>query len=177
MPGSSSRFIIRAGTPAMSGSVANSRTLTRITPSSLGNRRREGIGTLPRRQRRRGCGRLRSGYGGLRRGRGGHERCRNDHEGWDHAHNVLGYRNRAGRRSGDSRRRSKSVALSATCHFEPVQFLLDLVKRIVADLVVGAHGENGLPRRLEGAAMELAVRDADDRRRRIRPRARGSGAR
>ena len=34
--GWSSRFIIRAATPSMSGSVANSRTLTRITPSRSG---------------------------------------------------------------------------------------------------------------------------------------------
>ena len=48
----------------------------------------------------------------------------------------------------------------ALCHFEPVEFLFHFVKRIVADLVVGPHGENSLSRRLKGRAAEVAVREA-----------------
>jgi hypothetical protein len=45
----------------------------------------------------------------------------------------------------------------AAGHFEPVQFLFDLMERVVADLVVGPHDEHRLPRGLEGATVELAV--------------------
>ena len=50
-----------------------------------------------------------------------------------------------------------SLVVRTTCHFEPVQLLFDLMKRVVADLVVGAHGEHRLPHRLDGSAMEFAV--------------------
>src|SRR6185436_3806454 len=46
----------------------------------------------------------------------------------------------------------------AAGHFEPVQFLFDLMERVVADLVVGTHGEHRLTRRLEGATVEVVVR-------------------
>jgi len=42
-------------------------------------------------------------------------------------------------------------------HFEPVQFLFHLMKRIVADLVAGTHGENRLPCRVDSGAMEVAM--------------------
>jgi len=47
--------------------------------------------------------------------------------------------------------------MAASCHLEPVQFFLDAVKRIVADLVVGAHGEHRLPCRHHGSVMDAAV--------------------
>jgi hypothetical protein len=50
------------------------------------------------------------------------------------------------------------VSLPAARHFEPVQFFFHLMKRIVADLVVVAHGENGLACGLNGIAMDVAVR-------------------
>jgi hypothetical protein len=46
-------------------------------------------------------------------------------------------------------------------HFEPVQLLFDLVKRVVADLIAVAHGEHGLPRGLQGGTMNLDVRRAN----------------
>ena len=46
---------------------------------------------------------------------------------------------------------SSRLLVWATCHLEPVQFLFDSMKGIVADLVVGTHGENGLPGRFRAA--------------------------
>jgi Dolichyl-phosphate-mannose-protein mannosyltransferase len=43
------------------------------------------------------------------------------------------------------------------CHFQPVQFLFDLMERIVADLVVGTHVENSLSSRFERATMQFAM--------------------
>src|SRR2546428_9883001 len=42
-------------------------------------------------------------------------------------------------------------------HFDPVQFLLHLMKRIVADLFTHPHGENSLARRLKGTAVTVVV--------------------
>jgi hypothetical protein len=50
-----------------------------------------------------------------------------------------------------------SLVLAAIRHFEPVQFLFYLVQRIVADLVVSAHGKNGLSGRPKGSTMNLTV--------------------
>jgi hypothetical protein len=41
-------------------------------------------------------------------------------------------------------------------HFEPVQFLFDPMKRIVANLVAGPHGKDGFPRSLAPSAMAAA---------------------
>ena len=45
----------------------------------------------------------------------------------------------------------------ATRHFEPVKFLLELVKRIVTDLLVGPHGEYFFTCRVQSPPMELLV--------------------
>ncbi|MBA2565180.1 MAG: hypothetical protein H0V09_07125 [Gemmatimonadetes bacterium] len=50
-----------------------------------------------------------------------------------------------------------SLMVRTTCHFEPIQFLFDPMKGIIADLVVGTHVENSPPRRLESSAMDFAV--------------------
>ena len=42
-------------------------------------------------------------------------------------------------------------------HLDPVQFLFEPVKGVVANLVVGTHRDDRLPRRLEGITMELAM--------------------
>src|SRR2546425_3020785 len=42
-------------------------------------------------------------------------------------------------------------------HFDPVQFLFHLMKRVVADLFTHPHGENSLARRLKGSAVTVAV--------------------
>ena len=49
------------------------------------------------------------------------------------------------------------IVLPAARHFDPVQFLFHLMKRIIADLVTRTHGENSLARRLKGA-REVEVR-------------------
>ena len=46
---------------------------------------------------------------------------------------------------------------AAACHFKPVQFLFDDVKRIVADLVTGTQGQDGRSRGVDGATMEFAM--------------------
>lgn len=59
------------------------------------------------------------------------------------------------------RAKSRSAALAllgTTRHFQPVQLLFNPMKGIVADLITGTHGENGLSRRLEGSTMQLSVR-------------------
>ena len=45
----------------------------------------------------------------------------------------------------------------AARHFDPVQFLFHLMKRIIADLFARTHGENRLARRLKGSAVNVAV--------------------
>src|SRR5262249_62086751 len=57
-------------------------------------------------------------------------------------------------------RRNTLPGPAPLCHFEPVQFLFHPMKGVVADLVAGTHGENGLPSRPEGSTMDLAVRGA-----------------
>ena len=52
--GSSTRVIMRAATPSMSGSEANSRSVTVMTPSVADDRLRKGIVGLSRGQRARG---------------------------------------------------------------------------------------------------------------------------
>jgi hypothetical protein len=49
------------------------------------------------------------------------------------------------------------------CHLDPVQFLFDLMKGVVPDLVVGAHDEDRLPGRFQSCAMQFAVRGARSR--------------
>jgi hypothetical protein len=51
-------------------------------------------------------------------------------------------------------RELQSTLVSATRHLEPVQFLFDTMERIVADLVVGTHGKNSVPRRVDRPAVE-----------------------
>ena len=46
---------------------------------------------------------------------------------------------------------------AAPCHFKPVQFLLDDVERIVADLVIGTHSQDGFPDGVDRATMEFAM--------------------
>src|SRR5215470_10815826 len=41
----------------------------------------------------------------------------------------------------------------AAGHFQPVQILLQFMKRVVADFVVGAHRENRVARGAEGVSM------------------------
>ena len=50
------------------------------------------------------------------------------------------------------------VFLAAARHFEPVQFLFHLMKRVVADLIAGPHGKDGLAGCLHGAPMDFVVR-------------------
>ena len=45
----------------------------------------------------------------------------------------------------------------AARHFDPVQFLFHLMKRIVADLFTRTHGENCLASRLKGPVVNVAV--------------------
>ena len=47
--------------------------------------------------------------------------------------------------------------LAATGHFQPIQFLLDLMEGVVTDFVTGTHRQNGLPRQANGVAMHLAM--------------------
>ena len=54
-------------------------------------------------------------------------------------------------------RRGAGLLLPAARHFDPVQFLFHLMKGIVADLVAGAHRENGLARRLKCVGGECRV--------------------
>ena len=49
------------------------------------------------------------------------------------------------------------LLFAAASHFDPVQFLFHLMKGIVADFVAGAHGENGLARRVKSAVVNVAV--------------------
>ena len=74
----------------------------------------------------------------------------------------LAYARQPTQKSREFPTRSARVLLPvpAACHFEPVQFLLDAVERIVADLVVGTHGENGLARCLKGRPMDCPVSGA-----------------
>src|SRR5262245_423120 len=51
------------------------------------------------------------------------------------------------------------VVLSSASHFQPVQLLFELMERVVANLVAGAHRVNGLARRLERPPMNIGVRD------------------
>src|SRR5712692_7456157 len=59
--------------------------------------------------------------------------------------------------SMERRSRRGSSAVLAAGHFDPVQFLFHLMKRIIADLVTCTHGENSLARRLNGSAVKVAV--------------------
>ncbi len=45
----------------------------------------------------------------------------------------------------------------ATRHFDPVQRLLHLVKRVIANLFIRTHGENCLACRLKGSAAQVVV--------------------
>src|SRR3954467_11222968 len=49
---------------------------------------------------------------------------------------------------------------AAARHFHPVQLLFDGMERIVANLVIGAHGDHRLLSRLQRAAMDLSMRRA-----------------
>jgi hypothetical protein len=49
----------------------------------------------------------------------------------------------------------------ASRHFEPIELLLDLMERVVADFVVGAHLGDRLPRSLDGGAPEALVGGLD----------------
>ena len=51
-----------------------------------------------------------------------------------------------------------SRRLPCARHFEPVQLLLDAMKGIVPDLVVGTHGENGLPGGVDRITTDLRPR-------------------
>src|SRR5438128_7965463 len=55
-------------------------------------------------------------------------------------------------------RPTRSFSLPAVSHFDPVQFLFHLMKRIIADLVAGTHGENSLTRRVKGVSMNVAMK-------------------
>ena len=57
----------------------------------------------------------------------------------------------------DHRFSQASLGLPVADHLEPVQLLFQLVEGVVADLIARAHGEHGLPRRIEGVAMEVVV--------------------
>ena len=46
-----------------------------------------------------------------------------------------------------------SFTLATDCHFVPIEFFFHEVEGIVADLVVGSHGENCLTRGDEGCSM------------------------
>ena len=61
---------------------------------------------------------------------------------------------------GDYLFRLDILVAAAARHFDPVQFLFHLMKRVVADLFTGTHGENRLARRLKGSAVHVAVGDA-----------------
>ena len=50
-----------------------------------------------------------------------------------------------------------AIFFRAGGHFDPVQFFFHLMKRIVADLVGVAHGENGAARRSKRGAVDLIV--------------------
>ena len=49
------------------------------------------------------------------------------------------------------------LAALAARHLQPVQFLFDAVKGVVADLVSGAHREDGFPCRSERTPVQLAM--------------------
>jgi hypothetical protein len=53
------------------------------------------------------------------------------------------------------------VLRPASRHFEPVELLLDLMERVVADLIVGAHCEDRLPRSLDGGAPMTVASELD----------------
>src|SRR5258705_2628800 len=65
-----------------------------------------------------------------------------------------------------SRRRGVSLSLKiglfppTAGHLYPVQFLFQLMERIVADLVAFAHAEDGVSRALERPAVNVAVGEA-----------------
>jgi len=50
-----------------------------------------------------------------------------------------------------------AIFFPAGGHFDPVQFFFHLMKRIVADLLARAHGENSLARGQNSLAVDIAV--------------------
>ena len=53
-----------------------------------------------------------------------------------------------------------AIFFPAAGHFDPVQFLFHLMKRIVADFLTRAHGENSLTRGQNSFAVNVAVSES-----------------
>ena len=49
----------------------------------------------------------------------------------------------------------RSIRLVTDCHLQPIQVLLDHMKGIVADLIIGTHRENSVTGRLKGRMRDF----------------------